>query len=242
MKLNVLYSDQKITVAGETVERIADMIRSGQYTPGDRLPGERQLAQQLHVSRTSVREALGRLETVGLVECRHGLGTFVKEPSREIIQAALVPHLLTDRDTLQKLFEIRQLIEVEAAAQAAERATPTHLAVMRRWLEEVETQIARENLDGIVTADVEFHRQIIIATGNDILVDLMDSIVDLLRAMRRDSINIPELLSNIISGHRAILEAIEVRDSGLARQAMQNHLAAIMVRVKASWSTQDSQP
>lgn len=232
----MLYGDQKSTVAGETVERIADMIRSGDYTPGDRLPGERQLAQQLHVSRTSVREALGRLETVGLVECRHGLGTFVKDPSREVVQAALMPHLLTDRETLQKLFEIRQLIEVEAAVLAAERANSAQLGVMRRWLEEVETQIARANEAGIVTADIEFHRQIIIATGNDIMVDLMDSIVDLLRAVRRDSINIPELQGSIISGHRAIFEAIAAGNSQAARQAMQDHLAAIMAGVKAAWS------
>ncbi len=232
----MLYGDQKITVAGETVERIADMIRSGDYIPGDRLPGERQLAQELHVSRTSVREALGRLETVGLVECRHGLGTFVKDPSREIVQAALMPHLLTDRETLQKLFEIRQLIEVEAAALAAERANSAQLGVMRRWLEEVETQIARANEAGIVTADIEFHRQIIIATGNDIMVDLMDSLVDLLRAVRRDSINIPELQATIISGHRAIFEAIVAGNSQAARQAMQDHLAAIMARVKIAWS------
>lgn len=232
----MLYGDQKSTVAGETVERIAEMIRSGDYILGDRLPGERQLAQQLRVSRTSVREALGRLETVGLVECRHGLGTFVKDPSREVIQAALVPHLLTDRETLPKLFEIRQLIEVEAAALAAERVSLAQLVVMRRWLEEVETQIARQNEAGIVTADIEFHRQIIIATGNDIMVDLMDSIVDLLRAVRRESINIPELQATIISGHRAIFEAITAGDSPAARQSMQEHLAAIMVRVKAAWS------
>jgi len=234
----VIYGDQKLSVAGETVERIADMIRSGQYAPGDRLPSERKLAEQLQVSRTSVREALSRLETFGLLESRHGLGTFVKDPSREVLQASLMPHLFTDPETVGKLFELREIIEIDAAARAAERATIDQTAIMRRWVEEVETQMARENAAGVVTADVEFHRQIIIATGNDILVDLMDSIVDLLRAMRRDSMNIPELRDKIVAGHRAILTAIETGDSAAARQAMRDHLAAVSARVKAYWAEQ----
>ena len=234
----MIYGDQKVSVAGETVERIADMIRTGQYAPGDRLPSERKLAEQLQVSRTSVREALGRLETIGLLESRHGLGTFVKDPSREVLQASLVPHISTDPETVGKLFELREIIEIDAAARAAERANASQKTIMRRWVEEVETQMARENAAGVVTADVEFHRQIIIATGNDILVDLMDSIVDLLRAMRRDSMNIPELRPKIITGHRAILAAIEAGDSAAARQAMRDHLAAVSVRVKTFWAEQ----
>ena len=236
----MLYGDQKLSVAGEIVEQIAGMIRSGQYAAGDRLPGERQLAKQLQVSRTSVREALSRLETFGLLESRHGLGTFVKDPSREVLHASLMPHLLIEPETVGKLFELRQIIEVDAAARAAQRANSSEKAIMRRWVEEVETQIARENAPGVVTADVEFHRQIIIATGNDILVDLMDSIVDLLRAMRRDSMNIPELQEKMIISHRAILTAIEAGDSDAARQAMREHLALVATRVKAFWVEQQA--
>lgn len=235
----MLYGNQRATVAGETVERIAEMIRSGQYGPGDRLPSERQLAQQLQVSRTSVREALSRLETLGLLEGRHGLGTFVKVPSSEIIQASLFPHILSDKKTLEKVFEIREIIEVEAAARAAKRATSYHLSSMRRWVEEMETCIARSNVDGIVTADVEFHRQVIIATGNQILVDLMDSIADLLRAMRRDSIKLPELLSEQTAGHRAILAEIEAGRSQGAARAMRDHLRSVILHVKDAWSEND---
>jgi GntR family transcriptional repressor for pyruvate dehydrogenase complex len=234
----VIYGDQKLSVAGETAARIADMIRSGQYAPGDRLPSERKLAEQLQVSRTSVREALSRLETFGLLESRHGLGTFVKDPSREVLQASLMPHLFTDPETVGKLFELREIIEIDAAARAAERATAGQKAIMRRWVEELETQMARENAPGVITADVEFHRQIIIATGNDILVGLMDSIVDLLRAMRRDSLNIPELRDKIVAGHRAILAAIEAGDRDAAREAMRVHLAVVSARVKVFWAEQ----
>ena len=71
----------------QVLDLIVENIDSGTLRPGDRLPSERKLAEQLQVSRTSVREALGRLETIGLLESRHGLGTFVKDPSRELLQA-----------------------------------------------------------------------------------------------------------------------------------------------------------
>lgn len=226
----------KPSVSADTVQQIADMIRTGNYSAGDRLPGERQLARQLHVSRTSVREALRKLETMGMLEIRQGLGTFVKDPSREAIQSSLPPYILTDQPTLEKLFEIREIIEVEAAARAARRATADQIATMKTWKEAVEAHIAGQNSDGIVMADVEFHRQIIVATGNDILTSLMDSIADLLRDMRWDSSSIPELLPEIIAGHQAIFTAIENRDAGAARQAMKNHLAGISARVKAFWA------
>lgn len=231
----MLYTALKLTVADETVERIAEMIRSGAYAPGDRLPSERKLVEQLKVGRTSVREAIRRLETMGLVESRHGLGTFVKDPSREVIQASLLPHALANQETLEKLFDLREIIEVEAAARAAKRASAGQLAAMKKWLQTVETNIAREDAAGLIVADVEFHRQIIIATGNDILVNLMDSIVDLLAEMRYDSTHIPDLLPQIVAGHRAIMAAIEARDAEAARQAMRDHLAAIGARVKNFW-------
>jgi len=232
----MLYSHQKLSVAEETVERIAEIIRTGEYSPGDCLPSERKLAEQLQVGRTSVREAIRRLETMGLLESRQGLGTFVQNPSSHVIQTTLVPHIITDQATLEKLFDLREIIEVEAAARAAQRATTDQIATMKNWMATVESHIARENLAGMIVADVEFHRQIIIATGNDILVTLMDSIVDLLRDMRSDSTNIPELLPEIVSGHRTITAAIEAGDSEAAKQAMKDHLANVGARVKGYWT------
>lgn len=223
------------TVSADTVDQIAAMIRAGDYATGDRLPGERVLAKQLQVSRTSVREALRTLTTMGLLETRQGLGTYVKDPSQEFLQASLPPPILTNQATLEKVFEIRQIIEVEAAALAARRVDDRQLAVMKRWLQAVETHIARDEMEDMVTADIEFHRQIIVATGNDLLVGLLDSISDLLRDMRWDTSKIPELLAEIITGHRAIFKAIEARDSVAARLAMQAHLDTISTRVKNFW-------
>lgn len=241
LTLRMIHSIEKAKVSQSALRQISEFIRAGMYAPGDQLPSERQLAQQLGVSRTSVREALRKLEMIGLVEIRQGLGTFVKDPSSEKIQAALVPYLLTNPETLLKVFELREIIEVEAAGRAAERADAGQIAVMQHWAEAVESYIARGNLDSMVIADVEFHRQIIIATDNEVLVDLMDSIVDLLREMRRASPTIPELRPEIITGHRAILAAIQAADSQAARQAMQAHLNGVRSRLKDFWAQKSIQ-
>jgi DNA-binding FadR family transcriptional regulator len=225
----------KVSVSEETVAGIVQMIRDDQYAPGDRLPGERLLSKQLAVGRTSVREAIRHLEALGLLEVRQGLGTFVKDPGARILQTTLAPHIVTDKRQLDELFETREIIEIAAASRAAERADAAQIAAMRRWAQMIETYVARGDAQGIVTADVEFHRQIIAASGNNTLVALMDSIVDLLHDMRYDSGDIPELLPEIISGHRAILAAIEARDSVAARQAMREHLTNVARRVKEFW-------
>ncbi|MFN8486787.1 MAG: FadR/GntR family transcriptional regulator [Caldilineaceae bacterium] len=220
---------QKSKVSDETVTQIIELIRQGGYAPGDRLPGERLLAARLKVSRTSVRAALERLTTLGLLAARPGSGTFVKEPKSELLLAALTPHIGNDAVTLRKLFELREIIEGEAAARAAQRATIEEIAAIRYWAEQVATCALRKDREGLVRADVEFHRQIVRAAGNDILVDLIDSIAHLLREMRQVSTNNPELLP----GQRAVLAAIEAHNPVLARQAMLDHLQIVRTKAEA---------
>ena len=233
----MLRAAQKSTVAGEVVQWVIDMVRQSRFGPGDRLPSERTLAEQLKVSRTSVRDALGRLETMGILEQRAGLGTFIKEPSRGALQASLAPHILSDPAKLQKVFEVREIIEVEAAMRAAERATEAEIDAIRHWAEQVEISIARNDGVSRSVADVEFHRQIVIATGNDVLVDLIDSMAGLLHEMRAFALTIPGLGPEVIAGHQAIVEAIAAHDSQAARLAMQNHLNIVRVRSQAFFGT-----
>ncbi len=229
----MIYTRQKSSIARETFDFIADRIRGGRYAPGDKLPGERSLARQLRVGRNSVREAIRRLETAGLLETRQGLGSFVKDPSGEILQTALISNFLTDTAIQEKLFDLRLIIEVEATVRAVQCITPEQLQDLRRFHELVEKCSARGDIDGMIVADFEFHRQLLVATGNDILVNLMDGIMDLLREMRRVGAEIPELLSERISSHRAIIKAIENGDGEAARRAMKEHLEGVFKRVKS---------
>ncbi|MFQ5857183.1 MAG: FadR/GntR family transcriptional regulator [Anaerolineae bacterium] len=220
-------------VSQEAVDQIVNLIRSRQLGPGDRLPGERQLVQALGISRTSVREALRSLEGMGLIEVRAGVGTFVKHPVSEFVEAALPPQLLVDRETLNKLFELREIIETGAVAIAARKATRDDLDNIRQALERMEAYYVDQDLDGMVNADIELHRAILVATGNDILVRVVDNVADLLKEMRRASLSISEGVPLTIAGHRAILEALERRQPEDARQAMQEHLTTVFRKVDA---------
>jgi GntR family transcriptional repressor for pyruvate dehydrogenase complex len=235
----MLNAIQKPRVAVDTVQRIVEIIRDSQFTAGDRLPSERTLSEQLKVSRTSVRDAIRRLETMGLLESRPGLGTFVKEPASGMLQATLIPRVLADEAKLKKIFEVREIIEVEAATRAAERATPAQIEAIQRWAEEVEVSIARNDSIRRSIADVEFHRQIVIATDNEVLVDLVDSMASLLREMRAGALNVPGAGPEVTAGHRAIVEAIAAHDPPAARQAMQRHLDNVSARWRAFMATQN---
>ena len=228
-------STQKQSVTDETFDRILQIINTEGYVSGDKLPGERELSKQLNVGRTSLREAISRLEAFGLLEIRQGIGTFVKNPSTRILQSTLVPHILQDQKKLGELFETRKIIETAAASLAAQRRTPLQIMQMKHWMQENETGVARNDNESIKLADVEFHRQIIGAANNETLAALVDSLADLLSALRYDSNNIPDLFPTIISGHRAIMTAIEAGESEEAGQAMQNHLDEISIRVKEFW-------
>ena len=146
------------------------------------------------------------------------------------LQATLVPHILADPAKVQQLFEVREIIEVEAATRAADRATEAQIETIRHWAEAVEVSIARNDMIGRTLADVEFHRQIVIATGNVVLVDLIDSMAGLLREMRAEGVKILGMTPEVIAHHRAIVAAIAAHDSQAARQAMQNHLNTVRIR------------
>ena len=222
---------ERTRVSQSAVDQIVELIRLRQLEPGDKLPGERQLVEQLGVGRTSVREALRALEAMGLIEVRPGIGTFVKHPVSELMATSLPHPLLLDRNTLKKLFELREIIETSAAATAAVKATTNDLVLIRKAVEQMEAYYTAQNLESMVAADIELHRAILVATGNDILVSLIDNISDLLWEMRRASLSISEGVKQSIAGHRAILKALEQRQPEAARQAMQAHLKTVASKI-----------
>ncbi len=236
----MLKSIEHTRVSQEAVSQIIALIKGHQLNPGDRLPGERQLVTALSISRSSVREALRSLEGMGLIEVRPGLGTFVKHPISKFMANSLPHPLLLDRTKLKNLFQLRQIIETGAAAVAAREATSTDLANIREAVKQMEAYFEDDDLDGMVEADIALHRAILIATGNDILVLVMDNIVDLMREMRRTSLSISEGGRQSVASHRAILDALERGDPLSARQAMQEHLQTVASKLDAvKFTSQD---
>jgi GntR family transcriptional repressor for pyruvate dehydrogenase complex len=212
---------RKTRVSEGIIAQIRDLITSGRLRPGDRLPAERDLAKILAVGRSTVREAIRALESLGVLESRAGEGTFLAAvPS--IGRDRLSAHLLEAWENQRKLFEVREVIEPDLAALAARRATEDQIQKMREALDEQE-RIIRSGDIGI-KADNTFHYLLAEAAGNDVLFNIMESLMDLLRETREASLQQGDRPLQSLKQHRAILKAIQVRDATQAQRRMTEHI------------------
>ncbi|OLB95907.1 MAG: hypothetical protein AUH30_13965 [Candidatus Rokubacteria bacterium 13_1_40CM_68_15] len=209
----------------EIVRQIKTMISEGRLKSGDQLPPERDLAEKFVVSRTSVREALRALESLGLVEIRPGEGTFVREMSVEALIEPLAMVMFSQREAIGELFEARRLLEPAIAALAARRATPEEVREMERILGEQAKEIAAGRTG--LPQDAEFHAAIASAAHNQAITRLVHGIMDLLGQSREESLNAPGRPMRSHQDHQRVLEAIRQRDEHAAEQAMRDHVSAV---------------
>jgi GntR family transcriptional repressor for pyruvate dehydrogenase complex len=209
----------------EIVRQVKAMIAEGRLKSGDQLPPERDLAEKFVVSRTSVREALRALESLGLVEIRPGEGTFIREVSVEALVEPLALMMASQRKAIAELFEARRLLEPAIAGLAAHRATPEELLEMERILAEQAKEIGAGRT-GLVQ-DGQFHAAIAVAAHNQAISRLVHGMMDLLTQSREESLNTPGRPARSHQDHQRVLEAIRRRDAEGAQQAMRDHLVAV---------------
>jgi GntR family transcriptional regulator, transcriptional repressor for pyruvate dehydrogenase complex len=216
----------------EIIRQVKLMIAEGRLKSGDQLPPERELAEKFLVSRTSVREALRALESLGLVQIRPGEGTFVREISVDALVEPLALVMLSQREALGELFEARRLIEPAIAELAATRATPEEIQEMERILEEQAKEVGRGRT-GLVQ-DAQFHAAIGTAAHNRAITRIAHAIMDLLTQSREESLNTPGRPERSHQSHREILKAITERNGPAARQAMVEHLDTVEKLVRGT--------
>ena len=204
---------------------LAGMILDGTFQPGDRLPSEADLGEQLAVSRTALREALRTLAGKGLIESRTRAGTVILPQSA---WNHLDPDLLTWREALppdfafvRALIEAREVIEPAAAAFAAQRATGRDLAAIETAFEAMKAAIDVEGLDSNVEADAAFHRAILVASHNPVFSNFGAMIGAALRNSFRLTTSASENYALSLEKHGDVLEAIRLRDAALARRLME---------------------
>jgi DNA-binding FadR family transcriptional regulator len=210
--------------------QIAELIDNGEFPPGSRLPPERELAAQLGVSRTSVREAVISLEIAGRVDVRVGTGIVVREPGRGAEAAGETHRPASDRGAAPfDLLQARGLIEGEVCAQAADAISAAGIAKLR-------TLVARmrkfaDDATRRDAADRAFHVAIAAATGNSTLTltveDLWDQRHGDLWTKLEQHFHTPALRKKTLADHEAILAALVARDAAAARTAMRRHLARV---------------
>ncbi len=202
--------------------RLRDFIESENLKPGDRLLPERELAERLGVSRTSVRQALTAMRVMGLIDVRPGAGAYLQRPP-----ADLVPRLASEVAKAEvdhpMIWEVREGIEVQAARLAAARRTDDEISSMRDALVAMSRSIdgGGDGVDG----DRLFHRAIVEASHNYLLAHLIDELAELVDRTSQVSLTLPGRAPRSLKAHWDILAAIESRDEAGAAEAMRRHLA-----------------
>ena len=211
------------------VEQFHTLIQDGSLEHGVKLPSERVLAEQLKVSRSSVREAIRTLELQGLVVSKHGSGTFVNTQSLDAVTTLMTSSLGVGLDALEAqlhdIFEVRHLLEPQLAALAAQRATPEDVERLSSILVEQQRQIM-EGETG-VDADTKFHFALATATHNTALVKVVSAVEDVLRQSRDQTLQQPGRSQRSLDSHRDILDMVRAGDHMGARSAMEHHLTAV---------------
>ncbi|KEH97885.1 FadR/GntR family transcriptional regulator [Clostridium massiliodielmoense] len=211
----------------QVINQIKDMIQDGTLKKGDKLPSERDLVDKLEVSRTSIREALRVLEIVGIVECKQGEGNFVRTDFNDTLLEPLSIMFMLNDCTLQEIFELRKVIEIETAALAAKKITESQLDDMRSILDTIKTS---GDEDEKVKLDTQFHYSIAKASQNFLIVSIINAVSTLMDSFIEDARKniISNLHKEIIDKqHDKILEALNNHNPGEAADAMRTHLELI---------------
>lgn len=208
----------------DAIERIQQLIVSGEWGPGHRVPPEAELAAQLGLSRNSLREAVRALAMMRVLEVRQGDGTYVSslEADQLLESTRFVTHLLQDH-TVIELFEVRRLLEPAAAALAAVRMDD---ATRQALKQELDRMVAAHAVEELVEADATFHALIAKAAGNSVLRSLLDSLSSrTMRARLWRGRADQQALDESRAEHRRIYEAVAARDPELARTMAATHVA-----------------
>ena len=217
-----------MAVTDEAILRIKEMITGGQLAPGDRLPPEKELSEQLGLSRSSLREAVKALEVIRVLDVRRGDGTYVTslEPSLLLEAMSFVVDLHDDQSVLE-ILAVRRILEPAASALAARNADADADAIqlLREAVDAVDRQA---NVEQLVEHDLHFHSGIAQAGGNGYLASLIDSLSShTIRARIWRGITQENAVDRTLHEHHAILEAIEAGDAELAQALTTVHVSGV---------------
>jgi GntR family transcriptional repressor for pyruvate dehydrogenase complex len=190
--------------------------------PGDQFPAERDLARQLRVSRTSVRQSFVVLQALGFVDVRHGEGVFLRR-TRGFGES--LTKLLERRRRLPDVLEAREALEVKLAELAAAHRSEQDLTSMKAALTQMQSEIAAGGVG--IEGDAAFHHAIALAARNEILLHMIDAMAEVIQESRVESLSEPGRPPRSLEAHRRILAAIEARITELAAEAMRLHLRVV---------------
>ena len=204
------------------MNQIKDIVRSGELKRGDKLPSERDLALKLNVSRTSVREAIKALETLGLIESRHGEGNYIRSDFEDILLEPLsIVFMLLGSDN-NEILQLRNVIEPEVAKIAAENITDEEIEKIEDIIEKLSTT---KDSKECASLDKEFHYSIAKASKNHLLSTIIFSVSSLIEEYIDESKIYDDKKEEVIKEHRKILKALKEHNKEEAFKEAKNHLS-----------------
>jgi len=213
-----------VPLTDQAISKIKELIISGEFGAGSKLPREQDLAARLGLSRSSLREAVRALSLVGVLDARVGDGTYVTSLDADLLLTGIgfVSDLM-EVDTLLELHEIRRILEPAATRLAVHHLTDEDLVQLRACLERMESA---ESVAQFLDADTAFHRVILEACGNGALASLIQNLSSsTLRARLWQTVMAHDAVEATTASHRAIVRALEARDEDMAAAADMMHLA-----------------
>ncbi|WP_341977258.1 FadR family transcriptional regulator [Microbacterium sp. LTA6] len=213
-----------MTALDTALHGLRALIADGTLRPGDRLPSEGDLCEQLGVSRGSLREAIRMLAALGVLDTRHGSGSYVSElHAADLITVLSLTVGLLPMDGVLELIELRRALESHSAALAAARVNPQIIGELDALLGKIESS---SDFDEHSELDHAFHMTIAAMAGNDALTSLVDVLRSRSREFRiADPVDAAQLKLHSDAGHRAILRGLEARDPVAASAAAAAHVA-----------------
>lgn len=202
---------QTSTVVQQIIDKITQSLIKGELKPGDRLPPEPELAQQLGVSRTSLREALKTLEGLGVLIARKRGGTFIATSGSQSMLDPVIFNLIIEKGSREELFELRVLLEVDAIELVIRKATAADLEQLARELDHFEQSIPSGNLELLAELDLQFHLRLLQISQNSPFVRISRVVMQLFANPIEQSLKLigPE---QALANHRALYQAIVARD------------------------------
>ena len=220
------------------VDQLQNLIVSEKLQPGDKLLSERELAQRFGVSRTAVRDAIRVLSERGLVDVRPGAGTFVVREISDTVVESMGLLFQIEKSSHGALHEVREILEVEMAGIAAERAIESDVKRIEEAFEEMHRNV--NDPARFIEADLAFHLAIAEATHNKMFLILLNPIIDLLQKSRRVIVAVPEGPARALERHRQVLDGIRRKAKAEAREAMSQHMQQVAEDIKTALSHSNS--
>ncbi len=214
------------------IEEIQQQIISGSLNRGDKLPTERDLAEQLNVSRTSVREAMRALEVLGIIQVKQGGGNFIKDRFDDALVEPLSMMFMLNESHPREIVDLRKIIEVESAYRAAERITDEEIEELRDIIDQLRIQTKLKNEAMSVRFDKAFHYSICRIANNFLFSNILNMLSNLMDTLIEDARGIILLKEEnqevLIEQHEKIFHALERKDPKAAAHAMREHITLII--------------